>query len=184
MGLDILDLDNRVIDEDACREGDGQKADDVQRKAQQVHRKEGGQDRQGQGKGGDGRGAGRAQGQPDGGQHQKCAFQKRHAGAAQGGGDRVGLTVDQAGLVARMGGVEAGGGLGHSPEQGGQVGGAVGMDGQDHGGLAVQAGAAGLRGLCLCERGEFRQRDAAAIGQGDGQGAQVGSVCPLCDGQR
>ena len=41
MTHDILDLDNRVVDENASDDGDGEQADQIEREAQHIHRPEG-----------------------------------------------------------------------------------------------------------------------------------------------
>ena len=43
---DVLDLDDGVVDQDAGRQRDGEERDQVQREAEDVHRPEGGEDRQ------------------------------------------------------------------------------------------------------------------------------------------
>ena len=77
---DIFYFNNRIIDEDTRRKGDGEKADQVQRKAKHIHHPERGHGRQRQGDGGDQRGAPVFQERQHHQNGQNRAFNKRGQG--------------------------------------------------------------------------------------------------------
>ena len=140
MALDVLDLDDGVVDENAGDERDREKADEIEREAHQVHRPEGGDGRQRQGDRGDGRGAPVAQEQKhhDDGQ-ERALVEGLHRGfvIAEGGGDAV---VDLGEGDVRVGRGELGDRLGRAVGDR-RVGGALGAvdrEGDDR--LAVEPG--------------------------------------------
>ena len=77
MAHDILDLDDRIVDENACRQRDRQQADEVEREAERLHHEEGGHDGQRQRDGGDDRRAEIAQEQEDNEDRQARALEQR-----------------------------------------------------------------------------------------------------------
>ena len=152
---DVLDLDNGVVDQDAGRQRDGEEADEVQRKSEQVHRPECREDRQRQRDRGDDGGANVAQEQQHDDDGENRAFEQgRDRGfvVAMGEFDRG---VDQLEVDIGIGHLERVDPLLHEAGHHHVARTLRALDAQRHHRLAVEAG------------------KGAAVGNGVGDGAEI-----------
>ncbi len=170
--LDVLDLDDGVVDQDADHQRQGQKGDDVQAEAHGADHREGRQQRQGHGQGGDQGGAPVAQEQEHHQGGQDHAFDQHVDGgfvALPGlvdGGDHLGE-----GHLLVLGGESLDRGL--DPLLGRDLADQAGLvDREGHGGATVQPGEAARFRFAVADVGDLGQAHIA-LGGRDGQVAQL-----------
>ena len=164
---DVLDLDDGVVDQNAGRQRDGEEADEVQRKSQDVHRPERREDRQRQRDGGDDGGADVAQEQKDDDDGENRAFEQ---GRDRGFVIALGIFhrgVDQLQIDIGVGDLQRIDALLHGGRDH-HVAGALGaLDAERHHRLAVEAGEGAAVGDGVGDGAEIVQPDLAAAEQRD-----------------
>ena len=169
VAFDVLDLDDRVIHQNAHDHGQRQQGDRVERIAQPGHRCEGGQDGQGQGGGGNERGPPVPQEEPDNEDGQDRAFeQHRHRpfvllqGLLHRAGNGRHFQAGVALLKGRQGGLNflRNGDFVKTP-------GAIDIEADRR--LAIEKGGLGAFGRAVHDGGHLVQPEHPAVRQGDSQ---------------
>ena len=152
---DVLDLDDGVVDQNTGRQRDGEKADEVQREAENVHRPERREDRQRQRDRGDDGGADVAQEQQHDDDGENRAFeQRRDRGLVIALGE-FHRGVDQLEIDIGIGDLQRIDALLHRGGDHHVAGALRALDAERHHRLAVEAG------------------EGAAVGDGVGDGAEI-----------
>ena len=176
MADDVLDLDNRVIDQDAGHQGDREQAHKIEREADRIHRPEGWNDRERQCDGGDeGRAEIAQENKHDDHGKQRALDQRLHCRAIIAE-FVVDLGVDLGEGDARMGGLNCRKPLGDRLIDC-HVARAFGAgDAECDDRLVEEAGEGARLGRAVDDRSEFVEPDLASARQRDRQRREIGDA--------